>query len=104
MGEHLVVRLTLGGTVVVVVADAAHQRGMFGTEHGVALVLRVGAEEVIAHEVALRHCVCVGQQRVEEGQRGVGTGVDEGVNPTKPLQGGGCASLQKCQQGEQEGI
>ena len=65
--------------MVVVVADAAHEGGVAGGEHGVALVLSVGAQQVEAHEVALRHAGGVGQQGVEEGQRGVGPGIHQAV-------------------------
>ncbi len=37
-------------------------RGMLGPEDGVALVLRVGTQQVEAHQVALPHRVGVGQQ------------------------------------------
>ena len=65
--------------MVVIVADAAHEGGMFRTEHCVALVLCVGAQQVEAHEVALRHAGGVGQQGVEEGQRGVWPGIHQAV-------------------------
>ena len=65
--------------MVVVVADAVHQRGVAGGEHGVALVLRIGAQQVEAHQVALAHGIGVGQQRVEQGQRGVWPGVHQRV-------------------------
>ena len=57
VGEHTGVE---GRGVIVVVADSAHEGGVAGGEDGVALVLGVGAEEVEAHEVALRHRVGVG--------------------------------------------
>ena len=65
--------------MVVVVADAAHQGGMFRTEHCVALVLSVGAQQVEAHEIALPHLVGVGQQGVEEGQCRVWPGIHQAV-------------------------
>ena len=65
--------------MVVVVADAAHEGGVAGGEHGVALVLSVGAQQVEAHEVALPHLVGVGQQGAEEGQCGVGPGIHQAV-------------------------
>ena len=46
---------------------------------GVALVLGVGTQEVVAHEVAPRHLCGVLGNAVEEGQGRVGAGVDEGV-------------------------
>ena len=69
MGEHAVVGLAPGGGgVVVVVADAAHQGGVACCEDGVALVLGVGAQEVVAHEVAPRHLGGVAGDAVEERQ------------------------------------
>ena len=65
--------------MVVVGADAAHEGGVFGTEHRVALVLSVGAQQVEAHEIALPHLVGVGQQGVEEGQCRVWPGVHQAV-------------------------
>ena len=73
-----------GGLMVVVVADAAHQGGVAGGEDGVALVFGVGAQEVVAHEIAPRHLCGVLGNAVEERQGRVGAGVDEGVNPTQP--------------------
>ena len=48
VGEHAVVGFALGGVAVVVVADAAHQGGVACCEDGVALVLGIGAQEVVA--------------------------------------------------------
>ena len=71
--------------MVVVVADAAHEGGVAGGEDGVALVFGIGAQEVVAHEVAPRHAGSVVGDAVEEGQGRVGAGVDEGVNgPSQP--------------------
>ena len=54
--------------MVVVGADAAHEGGVAGGEDGVALVLGVGAQEVVAHEVAPRHLGGVAGDAVEERQ------------------------------------
>ncbi len=79
VGEYTIVCEPTGGTVVVVVADATHEGGVFDTEHRVALVLRVGAQQMEAHEIALPHLVGVGQQGVEEGQRRVWPGIHQAV-------------------------
>ena len=85
---------------VVVVADAAHQGGVACCEDGVALVLGVGVQEVVAHEVAPRHLCGVACHAVEEGQGRVGTGVDEGVDPSQPPQGGGVVAGRQQYEGD----